>query len=249
MYLLWTLIYIPIIFEKNISFMTVLKDIVLIGYGHLWYLLASIYAVILIYILLRRKIKKGALAFFALCAFFIGLSVSGYYKLIGGGIAKEIADVYLEVFISPRNGLLFAFPYMVMGVFLSQNKRNYGKKQTLYALGGLYVLHLVEMFIIRKFDLCNITDMTLVVLPLTMVLVYTLIHVKLKERKIYAYFRNSSIIIYLIHPYIIKLYDTIIKMDNSLVRYVVVCIASLIIAIIILRLEKYKYFSFLKYLH
>ena len=248
MYVLWTLIYIPAIIDEYTSFAALLKNVFLLGsYNQLWYLLASIYAVILIYLLLRIKFKKVIFVLAALC-FIAGLSVSGYYELLSGG-ARVAADAYLDRFISARNGLLFAFPYMAVGVLLAKNKRQYGKKQVLCVLGLLYILHLTEMFIIRKFDLCYTTDLTLITLPLTAVLVYTLIHINLKKRKIYSFLRNSSIIVYLIHPYIIKLYDAVISLDNSLVRYIFVCTVSLLAAKIILSLEKYKYFAFLKYLH
>lgn len=103
MYVLWILIYIPIIIQEYTSFKSVLRDVFFLGYGHLWYILASIHAVIYIYLLLRWRIKKGMFVLVALCAFIAGLSVSGYYKLIGGGVCQDNSGcIFRCIYISEK---------------------------------------------------------------------------------------------------------------------------------------------------
>lgn len=249
MYIIWTIIYLPTLMADDSANMLILSLRNIIFGGHLWYLISSACALLIILGMQRLRMKPKIIFAVAFLPFTIGILLSGYNEILNMVGLKSVSERYFDYFISVRNGLFFGFPYMAAGLILSVNNKTYKKRSAITALAVLYVMHLIEFVIVRKLDLTYTTDMTMIAMPFTILLVYVVVHINLKDRKIYKILRNSSILIYLIHPYVIMLYDKIVQFDNSIIKYILVCCLSMMFSMMILKLEQYKYFKMLKYLH
>lgn len=125
MYILYSMIYLPqIIYSlvvKNYGLMNAIlkfsRDFLFVGtYTHLWYFLAIIVSVYLLYILLSVfKIKKEYIIVFAISMYLIGV--------IGLRFKENLAEIpllsyYFRVFSTTRNGLFFGLLFVLIGYLI-----------------------------------------------------------------------------------------------------------------------------------
>lgn len=118
LYLLWTLIYLPLsIYGFILVGMPILKsiavffrNILLIGENYmswpLWYLLALIVAVGIIYLFLKIRVSIYGIVVISVLMALIGLGLD-YCK--GNAVMQPITDLYFSVFQKTRNGFLWVF--------------------------------------------------------------------------------------------------------------------------------------------
>ena len=121
LYLLWNLIYFPLNLmsilknSKGIiyGFVKYIKNITCVGYYHLWYLNALLFAVALISFLLYKKWSPKKILFTSSIFYIIGLLGDGYYRVISPlfdvPYIGDTLNLYFKIFSTTRNGLFFAF--------------------------------------------------------------------------------------------------------------------------------------------
>ena len=131
LYLIWTLIYIPVsLFGYINSGLTPLKTLlyfirgtILVGENiytwPLWYLLASVVAFLLVFLLLRWRLHPfhvlGVAAAFAL----LGFTISFVHEWSATpAFLTRVIDLYFIVFATVRNGLFTGFFYVALGMCL-----------------------------------------------------------------------------------------------------------------------------------
>lgn len=111
----------------------VIRSILFYPFGALWYLHASIIAILLLYSFIRKGLLNYALLLgIGLYAF--ALICNSYYFLIEGTALQTIVDLYLYIFASARNGVFVGFLFMGLGIWLSQNF-NDGEKRRVSLIG------------------------------------------------------------------------------------------------------------------
>lgn len=155
MYLFWSILYLPCIFARFVkkehawqeNVRELLRRFFLIGsYIQLWYLLATVVAVLLLFLAKRLLGERdGLLILLAVCIYVIGLLGNSYrHIVIQNPVAASAIRGYQDVFLTTRNGFFFGFPFVTMGYFFFQKREKIkrpGKRELLLfflLLAGLF---------------------------------------------------------------------------------------------------------------
>ena len=233
MYLTWTIIYIPLAIYHYITTETsILKSIILyirnfIFVGeqynswHLWYLLATIYALIFILILKHFKLspKKILLASFISFLLSIGIDYIITYSENTNNIINSLAKI---IKLTIGSGRIFSgIFYITIGIMLS-------KKQPKLTISWLIlIIGLFLNIIINKSYLDSIF------IALSSIGLFNIINsFKLPNSKIYPILRTTSTKIYLTHMYIWTIYYMIVYKEKTfgLDSFLVTTAISIILA-------------------
>lgn len=131
LYLVWTIIYLPLTiygfwmdgipFFKSV--MIFFRNILLVGENFmswpLWYLLALIVAVGMIYVLLKLKLSKSWIIVISTLMAIIGVGLDYCNE---NAILQHITDLYFSAFLKTRNGIFVGFFYVAIGMSLSHKE-------------------------------------------------------------------------------------------------------------------------------
>ena len=230
-------IYIPIniyngYFSEDNLLPKIIKDIVFDGtLYHLWYLPAAIVGAVIAWYLVKQWAYRKAFAV-TLVLYIVGLFGDSYY-----GIAENIPSLnsfyhlIFQVSDYTRNGIFFAPIFFVLGGYISDNKDKLSFKKSIIGFTTCFSLMFAEALTLHRFELQRHDSMYVFLLPSICFLFYFLMHFKGKNR---AQLRTISLIIYIIHPFVIVLIRLFAKithlqnalMENSLIHYLLVCIIS-----------------------
>lgn len=139
-YIIWSLIYFPIVCfgwlvnSKTIGYdlLYYVRDFVLEGsYLTIWFLNALSIALLIEWLLLKKFSKKDCFLI-SVPFWVIACLLSSYNQLfvenLGG---KDITNIYYSIFSTTKNGLLFGFPFISLGVWLADKKEKNKKSQFL----------------------------------------------------------------------------------------------------------------------
>ena len=230
-------IYIPIniyngYFSEDNLLPKIIKDIVFDGtLYHLWYLPAAIVGAVIAWYLVKQWAYRKAFAV-TLVLYIVGLFGDSYY-----GIAENIPSLnsfyhlIFQVSDYTRNGIFFAPIFFVLGGYISDNKDKLSFKKSIIGFTTCFSLMFAEALTLHRFELQRHDSMYVFLLPSICFLFYFLMHFKGKNR---AQLRTISLIIYIIHPFVIVLIRLFAKIthhqnalvENSLIHYLLVCIIS-----------------------
>lgn len=230
-------IYIPIniyngYFSEDNLLPKIIKDIVFDGtLYHLWYLPAAIVGAVIAWYLVKQWAYRKAFAV-TLILYIVGLFGDSYY-----GIAENIPSLnsfyhlIFQVSDYTRNGIFFAPIFFVLGGYISDNKDKLSFKKSIIGFTTCFSLMFAEALTLHRFELQRHDSMYVFLLPSICFLFYFLMHFKGKNR---AQLRTISLIIYIIHPFVIVLIRLFAKIthlqnalvENSLIHYLLVCIIS-----------------------
>lgn len=231
------LLYIPInvyngYFKMDNLLSNIIKDIVFDGtLYHLWYLPAAIVGAVIAWYLVKQWAYRKAFAV-TLVLYIVGLFGDSYY-----GIAENIPSLnsfyhlIFQVSDYTRNGIFFAPIFFVLGGYISDNKDKLSFKKSIIGFTTCFSLMFAEALTLHRFELQRHDSMYVFLLPSICFLFYFLMHFKGKNR---AQLRTISLIIYIIHPFVIVLIRLFAKIthlqnalvENSLIHYLLVCIIS-----------------------
>ncbi len=243
MYLLWTFIYSPLAIYHFVSNeMSLLKSILLYIRGFLfvgeqynswplWYLLSTIYALVVIMMILR--LKKSSLSLIVSSIIFSAISI-GCTILVNYEENLPIALNLLQRLIkySILNGRIFkGMIYIPIRMLLAHKKIPRILNCGMFAAGGLGNYFINNSFVSGYF------------LIITSVALFGILEsIKLKNGKIYLTLRNMGTVIYLIHMYVWTFYYKIIygKKTYGLDSFAATALVSSIIAIIYLKIKRQR---------
>ena len=256
MYVWWSLLYlIPIIdrfWEKKRSAAGNLSELArrffLIGsYIQLWYLLATVVAVLLLYLLVTRfRWNVKGIISVAVLLYLIGVCHNTYRHVFDNVLpaASEI-KWYLSVFATARNGIFFGFPFVTMG-YLFWAKSDHIRKMT-YGWHTVYflVLMMLEEWIVTQKIGESSHDMYLLTPLVTANLFLAAAFLPVGERmgRTAKVMRALSTEIFLLHMLVYFWYKKILgamefDMGNHLVRYLVVVSVSVLIGLMLIYRKK-----------
>ena len=210
--------------------------------SHLWYLSALVVAVLLVYWALHHITFKSALIL-GVILYLIGLFGDAYYGIAGNlGIGFAV-KLYLALFNTSRNGVFFGFFFVAMGAYFA--KSGFRIKRPFPGFIICMVLLTAEVFMLRAYSNPLNYNLLFFALPASVYLFSGILELQLKERKIYYWLRDGSLIVYLVHPLFIMLLPIGLSMikaswiySNSLVQYFLVAGGSYAIAWIMIKLTK-----------
>lgn len=259
LYIIWTILYSPFILhgilaEKKgilLGCLIAMRNFFLTGsYTHLWYLNATLIAVVLVCLLLKRNISINNILLVALGFFLIGLLGQTYF-----GLLIPLKECYLwsvlktvrVVIGTTRNALFVGFFFIAMGIFFAWNEKSLTKGFNSFVVPLLSVcLLLCEGLLVKAYGhplewnsyLCQ---------PIA---VFFIFRYAIDSRKKWAisdktgkWMRDIVEIVFLLHIMIRKVADFFIPrflpflVDTSF-RYIVVCIVSFVAGAFIIYLSK-----------
>jgi serine/alanine racemase len=230
------------------------------GTGHLWYLSASIVAVILLGLLLRCKLSFPRLCILAVVLYGIGLFGDTYFGLIKPlrqySIAHYLFSIYESFFKTTRNGVFMAPVFILIGVGFSRNK--FRIKLPFACIGLLLSLAALvgEAYLLHSYDIPKDYNMYISLLPATFFLFSLALDMKLKPRPIYVKLRHIGTLIYFSHMLVAQtiifgmngLHQiTGIKLSAHLLSLTLVTVVPL--AVLVEALSRREKFRFLRFLY
>lgn len=238
------LLYIPInvyngYFKMDNLLPNIIKDIVFDGtLYHLWYLPASIIGAAIAWYLVK-KIHYRKAFLIASVLYIIGLFGDSYY-----GIVKSVSclngfyNLIFQLTDYTRNGIFFAPIFFVLGGYISDNQNRLSLKRSIVGFIVCFALMFGEALTLHHFDIQKHDSMYVLLLPSVYCLFNLLLHFRGKRR---TGLRTISLIIYIIHPFmivVIRLFAKLLHLqsllvENNLVHYIAVCFASVVFAVVI----------------
>lgn len=244
LYGITVLLYLPInlyagYFQMQLLLPNLIKDIIFDGtFYHLWYFPAAMMGATLVYLLLK-KFKSEHVFQITLILYLIGLFGDSYYGITEQiPFLKSFYDVIFVFCDYTRNGLFFAPVFFMLGGIIAGQSRHYQAKECWLGLSVSLALMLAEGLCLHDFNLQRHDSMYFMLLPGMFFLFQSLLLWRGQGNKS---LRDISVIIYLIHPFMIVLVRGLAKaiqlqeimVGNSVVHYLAVAVCSAIAAILI----------------
>ena len=207
MYGLWTAVYfIHVVYDwivdKELGVVVFLKYlyrcIVFSSYSTIWFLPALGVGVAITYFLVMKLKKKQIMVIAVLLYIF---SMFGYtYRFVFAGTPIEtFYEIYCEFFVSSRNGVFNGVPFIFMGSLIAQKNIIPSMKGFFkYAIpaGVSLGLVVVEAFVLKlKFNVTGM-DVGVFIVAFTYFFIMTVLHLDIKENKLWIWFRKLSLLIF-----------------------------------------------------
>ncbi len=236
--LLWSLIYLPFRLQAYFTGQAnILMDILHLGvHVHLWYLPASIFAVLLLGFLLKH-IKLRTILLIGFILYFIGLFGDAYYGFSSFLGIEQLVDDYLYIFETTRNGLFFGFFFVSLGYSFKNHPLNIKSSFKLLGFIISFFLMFVEMLSLENAGIPIEFNMYLSIIP-TVYFLFSLCMEKTSTEKPKSY-KDLGSFIYFSH--FIVLYLSIglfmlFKLEwifyNNLFRFFYVAIVSTLLGML-----------------
>ena len=256
LYLFWSVLLLPCValcnyywFQNSLVYglINVLKSFFVTGFFPAsWFVLASVYAVVMVFVLSKR-LKNGWIFVIALLAYSLALFDSNY----GGLLSEETRNRLNVLDIRHSLNLPAAMVWIIIGKILAEKpivlSTNY-----LYPLIVLAaILYFTEFFIIEHFGWSIHTDCFLMSIPLC-ILIFVAIgqstDIKCKHA---LWLLKSSIIIYCVHQTFIRMLGFVSSYFGLALPKLVIYMTTLIVCIgtasLILYLSEKREIKVLRY--
>ena len=216
MYTIWTAIYFPLTIYGEISYGTplpkaiikFLRNFLFVGENfyswQLWYLLGLIFAILIIYVLLRFKMCYKHILLLSVCVFVLGIALD----ILKGMDIKSIS-LYYALFNTTRNGMFYGFFYVSLGMYMSQIKIKVDFKDVIFAFVAI-----IGAFIFLDMEVLRVFTALLAVIVFRVSL-----SMEIQHLKFCTVFRNISVKIYLIHMYFIAIYRVFYANNGNVYNY------------------------------
>ncbi|MDF2986126.1 MAG: alanine racemase [Eubacterium sp.] len=239
------LIYLPVniytgTFKDKLSVTGIFKAVVFEGtFYHLWYLPASILGALIVSLLFTKFSHKLVLGL-TLFLYLIALLGDSYYGLTEQvSYLKGFYDILFMLFDYTRNGLFMTPVFLALGGLIALSGKKYTIKTCLTGFAAATALLLTEGSILHTHQLQRHDSMYLMLLPCMFFLFHLLLNWRGKARNI---LRSFSMLIYIVHPMCIILVRGFAKavhltgliIDNSIVHFITVTAASIVVSAFVL---------------
>ena len=229
LYLVWTVIYLPLtVYGFYIDGLSLLKaiaiffrNILLVGENFmswpLWYLLALIVAVSIIYLLLKIKVSKTWIVIISVLMAFVGVGLNYCqdHKLL-----EPVVDVYFKIFLNTRNGFFVGLMFVSLGMLCA-------RLENVAWSTWFCILVLGTVGMILQYSLFN-APMTFALCVLT---------ISLRTRNIYSGFatlmRTMSTVVYFTHMIFMAILVLGVDINKGLILFAIVTLLSIGLALMI----------------
>ncbi len=174
------------------------QSLVYSTYSTIWFLPALAIGIAIVYFLLQKlSVKK--MCVLAIALYIIGSLGYTYSFVVNATPLKPALDLYLEILLTSRNALFNGAPFIFLGYFISTKEFVPSTKGFFkYAIpaGISFVLMIAEAFILKlKFNVTGM-DISIFVAVFTVFFMLTLMHIDLKENKLWLWCRKLSLLIF-----------------------------------------------------
>ncbi len=243
LYAVWVLIYLPLDIRKMPRWpLSMYVDTFLLsGYRHLWFLSSSIFGFLIVY-LLSKRLSARAILIVSTAFLFFGCCESTWTPLTGRFLRLGVSE-----YISRRNPVFYAFPYMAMGKYIAAQKPDARAGRMGLGLGLSALLLAAESYVFVVKLRTEATLLWFSVFPMTYCFFRLLLSCSARiDRTAARRCRNVSTLVYCVHPYFIRwLYPYF----GNAALFGVVSALSIAAAYLIVRLSERRGFGALKYLY
>ncbi|MDI4644007.1 acyltransferase family protein [Cohnella hashimotonis] len=254
LYAIAILLYVPLnvyngyFSSPKFGTLDLLRDLVFDGtFYHLWYLPALMIGIAMLHGL-YRALKPAAVMIVAFLLYAVGLLGDSYYGLIAGsGVLTGWYSAMFHVFDYTRNGLFFAPVYLALGAFVARSEKQRPSRPALHAVLFLVSLSamLAEALWLREGGIPRQDSMYIFAVPAAYFLLLLALPYKGPANRT---LREGRAWIYVLHPLAIVLVRGAAKttglqpwlIGNSLVHFVAVCLLSVALAAVAVRLPSLR---------
>ncbi len=239
LYAIWSLIYVCIDIAKGeFELIEFLINFFVFGYRHFWYLHASIFAV-LMYWLIRCLNRNTYVCYgIAVLLMLINISLFTYAPLF-----------HLSMTIPDRltaNNVMYAFPYFMLGHYLAKHKSLHSNYKAMLGIVVGFCFLAVEGY----FGIVVLKTKTTIVWLSVILIIYCLFRFLIcnpgnyQHRELLFYVRKCSTFIYCIHPLVIR---CLYWVKNGIILFVIAFFMSLLLSIAMIRLSQWKPCKWIEY--
>lgn len=230
------------------------RAIIFYPYGAMWYVQASIVAICLLYVFIKKKLINCAVII-GILLYAFALVANSYYFLTLGTVYGKIVDSYRLTFISARNGLFVGFLFVGLGIWLSNHiKQLHSREKIKYSVICLivsYILLIIEVSFVhgkKVVDDCSMFISFIILIP-SLVVILTYINSNISN-KVSVLVRNLSTGMYFLHrailAYIVIVCSIAGYTISSLVTFIIVYGLCLFICLISYKHEKNQFVDLLR---
>ncbi len=245
LWFIWSLVYLPFrLIGMGFNDLPILQDMYLLlkdilfqgVFIHLWYLPAVIFALVVLFVLLK-KLSIQHILVLSFVLFLLGSLADAYTGLFStGSLMKGLIDAYLGIFITSRNGLFFGFFFVALGYYIHVTKLHQKVQSDQWMLW--FVLSLVLLFgeliwllsVSEPFDF----NMRIGIVPSVVFLFMWALQHEFFESFETSWYRTMSSVIYFSHFlvfYIVMAVTSIIGLgailQHSLARFILTLLLTL----------------------
>lgn len=211
LYCIWTVVYLPIIIYDKIivssksltyNLLAMVRDFFFAGsYSHLWYLLATVTGLIVVYVFRKYAGERGC-SVILFILFFMGLLTQSYFGLLlkivsTDSLLWKLMKLVKMVMVSCRNGIFFGSIFLYMGMWIARCNIKVKMYTAVLGLSVSMILFTMEAFCLQKIGYVREQDMYLMLLPVVFFLILLALSFTVKKDTIFL--RKMSIHIYFVH--------------------------------------------------
>jgi surface polysaccharide O-acyltransferase-like enzyme len=241
LYLIWNIIYLPLaiigfILDKSTPLMSIylyLRGLFLVGQQYnswpLWYLLSTIYSLLFIIFLLKRKQSLKTITIIGAILFLLGIGLT-YISDYTGQEVMIINVIKRILSLTISSGRIFSgMFYIPMGMMLSKKSL-----KSSYCWILLLAGYIINVLITQP-------HISSILISLSSIGLFGIVSsISFKDSIVYPFIRKMSTVIYFIHMYVWSIYYKLIYNHKTfgLDSFFVTAIISSMIAIVYLLLKK-----------
>ena len=248
LYFISEILYSPFIikeyFEGSISAFWIIK-VVILGYGHLWYLAALLYSLVIWQIIrkIKLKLKNGTLTFLVTVLLFIGAFFDEYYRFMNNPTIYSIGKV-IDKMGSTRSAVFMGLPLALIGrsIYLHKGYHTLSKRYLWVGIAISSALSLLEFEIIVSHNsigyipTCDLTFFNWV--PAVFLFIIGLNTTNNISKEKLRTLRKTDDGVYIIHPFIRNVIGYISDTTMYLTRFGIVLVISITISFFFLKLKQ-----------
>ena len=226
----------------------VFKSLIFYPQGALWYVWASIIALLILKPFIESN-KVRLAVFLGVGLYSFALIGNTYYFLIENTILQKVIDFYLNYFISTRNGLFVGLLFMSLGIECS--KFNVNKFHNLLVdFILLYILFVMEIFFLRDKTYVDDKALYIMLIPLIPTLLLGASKINLKLNIPSKKMRDLSVGVYFLHRAVLYCLNAVNVHYNLNIgyfeTYVIVTVIAILISLISYKIPNKRLNCFLK---
>lgn len=171
--------------------------------GHLWYLPASVVAVILVSLCFHCRFKFHTIWLLAGILYVIGLLGDSYYGIVEPLSSYPLIDlifrVYRYLFTNTRNGLFMGFIFVLMGASFAHSGRVPSLRISLIGFICSMGMLSAEVFVLMTLHIPAEYNMYVFLIPAVYFLFSFAFQLRLKDRPIFKRLRTAGLWFYFSH--------------------------------------------------
>ena len=237
-----------------------IRDCIFTGsYTQLWYIPATIFAVVLISFLLSRKAAPKRIVFFALLAYMVGLLAQSWFGIIrplklASPTFWHFLKTMQKVIVTTRDGFFNGFFFVGLGMLFAFYDFHIPRKKALIGFICSFALMFIEAISLKYFDFVRATDMYLFLIPTTFFGFSFILQTELPDSPVYLKLRTLSSLIFYSHLWVNFIVSKGLKLINeplskSPLLFIFTTFITILGSWFVIKLSEKEHFRWLKVLY